>query len=72
VRDEWTKNPPDEWTVINTTEFLPENGGVTTAHVSELVRTRSVPVPMTQEEVEAHLKNLQDASSYRPNTLRLI
>lgn len=58
MRDEWAKKSPDERTVINTTEFLPENGGVTAAHVSELVRTRSVPVPMTQEEVEAHLKNL--------------
>ena len=58
MHDEWAKKPPDERTVINTTEFLPEKGGVTTAHVSELVRTRSVHVPMTQEEVEAHLKNL--------------
>jgi hypothetical protein len=58
VRDEWTKKLPDERTVIYTSEFVPGDGGVITAYVGEIVRTRTVQVPMTREEVEAQFKNL--------------
>jgi hypothetical protein len=58
MRDEWTKNLPDDRTVVYTSEFVPGNSGVIKAHVGEIVRTRSVQVPMTREEAEAHFTNL--------------
>ena len=58
MRDEWTKELPDERTVIYTSKFVPGNGGVIAAHVSELVRTPTVQVQVTREEVDAQFKNL--------------
>jgi len=58
MHDEWTKKLPDDRTVVYISEFVPGNGGVIKARVGEIVRTRSVQVPMTREEVEAQFKNL--------------
>lgn len=58
MHDEWTKKLPDGRIAVYTSEFVPRNGGVITAHVGEIVRTRAVQAPMTREEVEARFKNL--------------
>jgi hypothetical protein len=58
LRNEWTKKLPDEWKVIYTSEFVPGTGSVITAHVGELVRTRTVQILMTREGIEAKFKNL--------------
>jgi hypothetical protein len=56
--DEWTKKLPDGRTVVYTSEFIPENGGVITAQVGKTVHTRAVQAPLTREEVEARFTNL--------------
>jgi hypothetical protein len=58
VRDEWTKKLPDDRTVIYTSEIDPRDGGMITAWVDAIIRTRTVEGPMTREEVEAEFKNL--------------
>jgi hypothetical protein len=58
MRDEWTKKLPDGRIVGYISEFLVGYGGVIEAHVGELIRTRTVPGPMTREEVEARFTNL--------------
>jgi hypothetical protein len=56
--DQWTKKLPDGRTVVYTSYFSPESGGVITARVDEIKHTKAVQAPMTREEVEAHFKNL--------------
>jgi hypothetical protein len=58
LRDEWTKKLPDGRVVVYTSEFDPENGGVITAQVGKIVRTRAVQAPTTREDVEAKFKSL--------------
>jgi hypothetical protein len=56
--DQWTKKLPDGRTVVYTSNIEAGTGGVITARVEEIKRTKAVQAPMTREEVEAHFKNL--------------
>jgi hypothetical protein len=59
MRDQWTKKRPDGQIVVYVSEFDADHGGgIVEAHVGEFVHARTVPGPMTREEVEARFTNL--------------
>jgi hypothetical protein len=58
MRDEWTKQLYDGRIVHYTLEFDPAQGGVITAHVGEVTRTRTIRELTTREKVEAYFTNL--------------
>ena len=57
MRDEWTKQLSDGRIVIFTLEFDPDQGGVITAQVGEVIRTRTIRELMTREKVETYFAN---------------
>jgi hypothetical protein len=71
MHDKWSKKLPDGRTVIYTSEFLAEDGGVISAEVDETVLTRSVPTQMTREEVEARFATLPNHPSTHRHSRRL-
>jgi hypothetical protein len=71
VQDKWSKKLPDERTVVYTSEFLAENGGVITAELDEIVLTRTVQEQLTREEVEARFATLPSRPSTHRHSRRL-
>ena len=71
MHDKWSKKLPDGRTVVYTSEFLAENGGVITAELDEIVVTRAVPRQMTREEVEARFSIIASQPSTHRHSRRV-
>jgi hypothetical protein len=56
--DKWTKKLPDGRTVLYSRNIAKETGGVISAAVGNIMRSISVQVPVTREEVEAAFPDL--------------
>jgi hypothetical protein len=71
MHDKWSKKLPDERTVVYTSEFTGEDGGVITAELDEIVFTRLVQKQMTREEIEARFATLPSQPSTHRHSRRL-
>jgi hypothetical protein len=71
MHDKWCKKLPDGRTVVYTSEFLAEQGGVISAELDETILTRTVPGQMTREEVEARFATLPNHPSTHRHSRRL-